>query len=173
VLLAAASINAHIDVQLPNLAPQVDELFGGRHGRVSRTWSGIAKRAPVRSWPLAGRALRFSRSSMIGAGPTNGSGTGIDGLTSAHRRFQARRRRVDRRRSIPASLSRFRRHSCDTRPCRRGHALIRGLWSPCCHESSTWKLSPSLTAETRSLTPPSGLGPTWPCSTSTCREWTD
>jgi len=28
VLLAARASTAHIDVQLPNLAPQVDELFG-------------------------------------------------------------------------------------------------------------------------------------------------
>jgi two-component system sensor histidine kinase DesK len=81
VLLAAASINAHIDVQLPNLAPQVDELFGWatREGVTNMVRHSQAGTCTI-------TATRRERAALLeivndGAGPTNGSGTGIDGLT--------------------------------------------------------------------------------------------
>ena len=42
----------------------------------------------------------------------------------------------------------------------------------CSPESRIWRLSRNSTGVIRSLRPPSKPGPMWPCSTSTCREWT-
>jgi two-component system sensor histidine kinase DesK len=81
VLLAAASINAHIDVQLPNLAPQVDELFGWatREGVTNMVRHSQAGTCSI----MAARRESVALLEIVndGAGPTNGSGTGIDGLT--------------------------------------------------------------------------------------------
>jgi two-component system sensor histidine kinase DesK len=81
VLLAAASINAHIDVQLPNLAPQVEELFGwatreGVTNMVRHSQAGTCTITVTRRESAA--LLEIVND---GAGPTNASGTGIDGLT--------------------------------------------------------------------------------------------
>jgi two-component system sensor histidine kinase DesK len=85
VLLAAASINAHIDVQLSNLAPQVDELFGWatREGVTNMVRHSQAGTCTI-------TAARRESAALLeivndGAGPTNGSGTGIDGLTERAR----------------------------------------------------------------------------------------
>jgi two-component system sensor histidine kinase DesK len=81
VLLAAASITAHIDVQLPNLAPQVDELFGWatREGVTNMLLHSEAATCSI-------SATRQERTALLeivndGARSTNGSGTGIAGLT--------------------------------------------------------------------------------------------
>jgi two-component system, NarL family, sensor histidine kinase DesK len=80
VLLAAASINAHIDVQLPDLAPQVDELFGWatREGVTNMVRHSQAGTCTITATRQESAALLEIVND--GAGLTNGSGTGIDGL---------------------------------------------------------------------------------------------
>jgi two-component system sensor histidine kinase DesK len=81
VLLAAASINAHIDVQLHRLTPQVDELFGwatreGVTNMVRHSQAGTC--SILASRREGGACLEIVND---GAGSTTGFGTGIAGLT--------------------------------------------------------------------------------------------
>lgn len=80
-LLAAASISAHIDVDLPDLAPQVDALFGWatREGVTNMVRHSQAGTCSIR----ATRRLSSALLEIVndGARSTSGAGTGIASLT--------------------------------------------------------------------------------------------
>jgi two-component system sensor histidine kinase DesK len=80
VLLAAASINAHIDAQLLELAPEVDEVFGWatREGVTNMLRHSQAQTCSIKATRHDGAA--FLEIVNDGARSTHGSGTGIAGL---------------------------------------------------------------------------------------------
>jgi two-component system, NarL family, sensor histidine kinase DesK len=80
-LLGAASIDAHIDVELQDLLPEVDELFGWatREGVTNMLRHSQAATCSIRATRHDGAALLEIVND--GAGPMNGSGSGIAGLT--------------------------------------------------------------------------------------------
>jgi two-component system sensor histidine kinase DesK len=80
-LLVAASIDAHIDVELQGLAPEVDELFGwaAREGVTNMLRHSQAASCSIRASRQEGAALLEIVND--GARSTNESGTGIAGLT--------------------------------------------------------------------------------------------
>ena len=81
VLLAAASIDAQIDVQLQNLAPRVDELFGWatREAVTNMVRHSQARTCSIRATSRADAAVLEIVND--GAGSPSGFGSGIDGLT--------------------------------------------------------------------------------------------
>jgi two-component system, NarL family, sensor histidine kinase DesK len=80
-LLTAASINAHIDVELHDLVPAVDELFGWatREGVTNMLRHSQAATCSIRATRQEGAALLEIVND--GARSTNGTGTGVTGLT--------------------------------------------------------------------------------------------
>jgi two-component system sensor histidine kinase DesK len=80
-LLGAASIDAHIDVELLGLAPEVDELFGWatREGVTNMLRHSQAATCSIRATRQEGAA--FLEIVNDGARSTNGAGTGVTGLT--------------------------------------------------------------------------------------------
>jgi len=80
-LLGAASIDAHIDVELQDLVPEVDELFGWatREGVTNMLRHSQAATCSIRATRQEGAA--FLEIVNDGAGSANGSGTGVTGLT--------------------------------------------------------------------------------------------
>jgi two-component system sensor histidine kinase DesK len=80
-LLGAASIDAHIDVELQDLAPEVDELFGWatREGVTNMLRHSQAATCSIRATRQEGAALLEIVND--GARSTNGTGTGVTGLT--------------------------------------------------------------------------------------------
>jgi two-component system sensor histidine kinase DesK len=79
--LGAASIDAHIDVELLGLAPEVDELFGWatREGVTNMLRHSQAATCSIRATRQEGAA--FLEIVNDGARSTNGAGTGVTGLT--------------------------------------------------------------------------------------------
>jgi two-component system sensor histidine kinase DesK len=80
-LLGAASIDTHIDVELQDLAPEVDELFGWatREGVTNMLRHSQAATCSIRATRQEGAALLEIVND--GARSTNSTGTGITGLT--------------------------------------------------------------------------------------------
>jgi two-component system sensor histidine kinase DesK len=80
-LLGAASIDAHIDVELQDLVPEVDELFGWatREGVTNMLRHSQAATCSIRATRQEGAALLEIVND--GARSTNGTGTGVTGLT--------------------------------------------------------------------------------------------
>jgi two-component system sensor histidine kinase DesK len=79
--LGAASIDAHIDVELQGLVPEVDELFGWatREGVTNMLRHSQAATCSMRATRQEGAAILEIVND--GARSTNGAGTGIAGLT--------------------------------------------------------------------------------------------
>jgi two-component system sensor histidine kinase DesK len=80
-LLVAASIDAHIDVELQDLVPEVDELFGWatREGVTNMLRHSQAAICSIKASRQEGAALLEIVND--GARSTNGTGTGVTGLT--------------------------------------------------------------------------------------------